>query len=153
MRDCVMLRGKAQMSLEYLAKMIIALVVVAVVIGMIFTFSDDIKRLWDDFVNPDEPEVEYPPIIVPGPFYASDFANVIETCWVEKSNDFSADKVMVCFVLEGSYDGDDINAETDIISLLDADIGSTVVFDADFVNDDMFVVSYIFRDRKIRIKS
>ena len=148
-----MLRGKAQISLEYVAKMIIVLVVVAVVIGMIFAFSDDIKRLWEILLNPNEPEPETYAITVPGPFYASDFANLIETCWVEKSNDYGVDDDRVCFVLDGSYDGDDVNAETDIISLLDADIASNIVFDADFVNDDVFVVNYIFRDRKIRIKS
>lgn len=142
---------KAQMPFEYIAKMLIIVVVVAVVIGMIYTFSDKIKETWINFTKPSNPEpIETHAIPVEGPFYASDVANLIETCWVEKRD---AEDDRICFVLEGPYNDNAATAESDIIDLLEPEIKNNVEFDADFVNDDFFSINYKIIGRKIRVKS
>ncbi|MEA3344042.1 MAG: hypothetical protein U9Q92_07825 [archaeon] len=142
---------KAQTSLEYIAKMLIIVVVVAVVIGMIYTFSGDIKEILINILGPHKPpEEKPPPIAVEGPFYASDVANLIETCWVEKRD---AEDDRICFVLEGPYNDNAATAESDIINLLEPEIKNNVEFDADFVNDDFFSINYRIIGRKIRVKS
>ena len=142
---------KAQMSLEYIAKMLIIVVVIAVVIGMMYTFREQIVEKWRCILNPecDIPVVEINPVFVPGSFTASDFANFIETCWAETRD---AKDSKVCFVLSGLYTDPSGTAENDIKNLLDSKIRNNVVFGADF-SKDFFSVNYEIIGNEIHLKS
>ncbi len=140
------------MSLEYIAKMMIVLVVVAVVIGMIYNFRGDIMEKWKVIANPDENDDidTNAAFIEGGPFSPDDFAHFIELCWVETRD---AKDSRVCFVLKGTAELGTTGAI--IQGLIDEpEIASSVDFTGvNFVADDLFSINYVIVGNKIHVKS
>ncbi|MBD3155114.1 MAG: hypothetical protein GF368_00475 [Candidatus Aenigmarchaeota archaeon] len=71
---------KAQMSLEYIVKITILLVVVIVITGMIINFYDQIKAKIKELFGRKEPEVDFPKIIDKTSFTAGEVSAYIESC-------------------------------------------------------------------------
>lgn len=149
---------KAQMALEYIAKLMIIVVVIAVVIGMMFHFKKDTVKKWKTISDPDGDEEPDPnAAFIEGEFKAPDIAGFITTCWTETRD---AEDSKVCFVLKGSYISanppplDNAKEISDITDpyLLDADISSNAVFDVDF-SKDLFSINYEIIGNEIHIKS
>ncbi len=141
---------KAQMALEYIAKLMIIVVVIAVVIGMMFHFKKDIVKKWETISDPDgdkEPDPNAAFIDLGAtPLTASDFANFIETCWAETRD---AEDSKVCFVLKGTTEAG--LTEATITPLLDPKI--TVDFTGVNFGDDLFSINYVIVGNEIHIKS
>ncbi len=147
------LSRKAQMSLEYIAKLVIILVVVSVVIGMIYSFRKDIMKQWDTIASPNlDEDIDTNAAFIEGPFNADDFAHFIELCWVETRD---AEDERVCFVLKGIV-ANPGTAQNDINAILLADypeIAASVDYmDVNFA-DDLFSINYEIDGNKIHIKS
>ncbi len=147
---------KAQMALEYIAKLMIIVVVIAVVIGMMLHFKKDTVKKWKTISDPDgDKEPDPNAAFIEGEFKAPDIAGFIETCWAETRD---AKDSKVCFVLKGSYISvnplplNNAAEISDITGLLDADISSNAVFDVDF-SKDLFSINYEIIGNEIHIKS
>jgi len=148
-----MLRMKAQMSLEYIAKMMIVLVVVAVVIGMIYNFRGDILEKWKVIADPDENDDtdNNAAFIEGGPFSPDDFAHFIELCWVETRD---AEDSRVCFVLKGTADPGTVAGDIDTILAAEyPEIASSVDFTGVDFGDDLFSINYVIIGNEIHVKS
>jgi len=141
------------MSLEYIAKMIIVLVVVAVVIGMIYNFRGDIMEKWKVIADPNEDDdIDTNAAFIEGPFDADDFAHFIVLCWVETRD---AKDSRVCFVLKGTVASPG-TALVDINTILAADypeIASNVDFSDVNFGDDLFSINYVIVKNEIHVKS
>ena len=139
------------MSLEYIAKMMIVLVVVAVVTGMIYNFRGDIMEKWKVIADPnvDDDIDTNAAFIEGGPFSPDDFAHFIELCWVETRD---AKDGRVCFVLKGTAEAGTTGAM--IQGLIDEpEIANSVDFSGVNFGDDLFSINYVIFKNEIHVKS
>ncbi len=89
---------KGAMELEYVVKMVILTVVVAVVISILLYFQEDIKHKIHGFSNENK-EVE--PRFIKGNFTTIQIQNYIESCWSLTGELYH--KNAVCYILEGNF--------------------------------------------------
>ncbi len=137
------------MSLEYIAKMIIVLVVVAVVIGMIYNFRGDIMKKWKVIADPNvDDDIDTNAAFIEGPFTVEDFAHFIELCWVETRD---AKDSRVCFVLKGTAEVGTSGPAID--GLLDPEIVGSVDYTGVNFADDLFSINYVIVKNEIHVKS
>ncbi len=141
---------KAQMALEYIAKLMIIVVVIAVVIGMMLHFKKDTVKKWKTISDPDGDEEPDPNAafidLGSTPITDTDFANFIETCWVETRD---AKDSKVCFVLKGTAKAG--VSEATITPFLDPKIATD--FTGVNFGDDLFSINYEIIGNEIHIKS
>lgn len=137
------------MSLEYIAKMIIVLVVVAVVIGMIYNFRGDIMKKWKVIADPNEDDdIDTNAAFIEGPFTIEDFAHFIELCWVETRD---AKDSRVCFVLKGAAEAGTSGPAID--ALLEPEIAGNIDYTGVNFGDDLFSINYVIVKNEIHVKS
>jgi len=92
---------KAQMSLEYIIKMTILLVVVVVVIGLMLKFSSDLKLTIKKLFGGEKKDVDFPQIIEKNDFSENEVAVYIESCYsTMMSLKESEQKDTVCYLLK-----------------------------------------------------
>ncbi|MEM5792911.1 MAG: hypothetical protein QXY45_00940 [Candidatus Aenigmatarchaeota archaeon] len=92
---------KAQMSLEYIVKMMILLVVVVVVIGLILKFSSDLKLTIKKLFGEEKKNLDFPQIIEKNDFSAGEVSVYIESCYSQMTSlKESEQKDIVCYLLK-----------------------------------------------------
>ena len=92
---------KAQMSLEYIIKFLILLVVAAVVIGMLFSFSSDIKTKIRDMFGK-EKEIKTTSIEADS-FSTAQIKTYMNSCWEKTGERYNKD--FICYILKGDVSG------------------------------------------------
>lgn len=85
------------MALEVVVQWIILSVVAAVVIGLVFTFSDDIKRYLGNILNKNK-EIKTE-IIESEKFSTSQVITYMTSCWSKTGEKFEED--VICYILKG----------------------------------------------------
>lgn len=122
------------MALETVFKILILIVTVMVIVGLIFTFSDQIRTQVTAFLNQilgkSQGGINLPQTIEHNSFTSSEVANYVETCYnTETSIQASDRKDTNCFVLIGNSFGDNAN---DVMSNISPSIRDYVTISADF---------------------
>lgn len=91
------------MEIEYVIRLIIMLVVVAVVIMLIWTFYDETQIWWCNLMGTcggtTDAKTE---VIKQSLFTTTDVAKYIDSCWMMTGEDYSGD--FICYVLQGSFE-------------------------------------------------
>jgi hypothetical protein len=85
------------MALETVVQWIILSVVAAVVIGLVFTFSDDIKRSFENMFKSDT-EVKTD-MIESNAFSTAQISTYVKACWEKTGDKFKGD--VICYILKG----------------------------------------------------
>ncbi|MFB6076015.1 MAG: hypothetical protein ABEK17_02625 [Candidatus Aenigmatarchaeota archaeon] len=91
----------AALSLEYVVKIVILMVVAVVIIGIMTGFSDDLKIRVDSmlFGKDDEGPVKTEEVNV-GSFSTVQVRNYAKSCWEKTGTSYQGD--VICYVLKGS---------------------------------------------------
>jgi Flp pilus assembly pilin Flp len=100
------------MALETVVQWIILSVVAMVVIGLVFTFSDDIKRAFKNIMNKDEQGVKTE-IVESETFTTSQIKTYITACWSKTGEKYEGD--VICYILKGDVSGVDGNTLKDAL--------------------------------------
>jgi len=92
------------MEMEYVVKLIIMLVVVAAVIGLVWTFYGGTQTWWCKFIGTctGPPLAGNTEIIKQATFTATDVGKYVDSCWMRTGEEHSGD--FVCYVLQGRFD-------------------------------------------------
>ena len=92
---------KAQMSLEYMVKMMIVLVVVVVVVGLIIKFSSDLKLTIKKLFGEEKKDFNFPEIIEKNSFTPGEVSVYMESCYSKMTSiPESQQKDVICYLLK-----------------------------------------------------
>jgi len=131
---------KGDMALEYIFKVLITLVTIAVIIALIVKFSDDIKKSINDFlcsITGSCKKPTGPKSITQDSFTADEMANYIETCYdTQMALPENQQKDTPCFILfsKESFASSGIN-RVSLQQALPYSVADKVVFESDFTHD------------------
>ncbi|OIN87617.1 MAG: hypothetical protein AUJ50_02610 [Candidatus Aenigmarchaeota archaeon CG1_02_38_14] len=138
---------KGQMALEYVMKLTILLVVVAVVIGIIIKFSDDIKLSFKKFFcifSPDScrNNLKFPQIIEKSSFTSGEISTYIESCYSSMASlPESEQEDTTCYLLKANRDFSSIS-QSDISLSRDLQGLDKVVFKPLWNNGIVITIKY-----------
>jgi len=121
---------KAQMSMEYIIKILILLVLVVTIIALIIKFSDDIKRMVKDLF-PEKNDYDFPQLFEKSSFSAGEISAYVESCYSTMSSlpeDEQSDEV--CYILQAE-NGFTITQD-DLINKLSAELKGKTQIITDF---------------------
>ena len=116
------------LALDYMGKMIIIIVVIGVVIGLMLTFSADMRDAVASFFFPEQPGNVETEVIERTSFSLSQMKNYIVSCWTKTGEDYNDDAV--CYLLIGDVSG----VDQDDIEDITGDSGIENVTATDFDN-------------------
>jgi len=139
-------RMKASMEMEYVMKLIIMLVVVAAVIGLIWTFYGGTQSWWCKMMGTcgGPPPVGDTEVIKQATFTATDVAKYVDSCWMRTGDKRSGD--FVCYVLQGRF-----NASPEAVApLLHAFPKEKLLVETDF-RGDAAVITFIDIGNKMKV--
>jgi len=126
--------NKGQMSLEYIVKIMILLVVVAVVIGLIIKFKDDIQIFMGNIFGRNEVKHNFPEIKGKNSFSPGEISVYIESCYSTMASlpeDEQSD--IVCYLLD-SKTGFSLTGQ-EIMNSVSSDLKDKVEITASFGRD------------------
>lgn len=129
------------LALEYIGKLMIVLVVVAVVIGFILNYYNSIPSSF--FPDNVPPETE----TIKGTFDAKKIASEIQACWLKTGGQFRKD--IVCSVLLGTFN---VAGHNEIANSLPVDMQGSVIYDVDY-SKSAIVIEFLERGPKIRLRN
>jgi len=129
--------NKGQMSLEYIVKIMILLVVVAVVIGLTIKFKNDIQLLIKNIFGRDEAKHNFPEIKGKNSFSPGEISVYIESCYSTMASlpeDEQSD--IVCYLLDSldSKTGFSLTRQ-EIMNSVSSDLKDKVEITASFGRD------------------
>jgi hypothetical protein len=129
---------KGQMALETIFKVLILLVAVAVIIGLIISFSDQVRNIVKEFINKyfgKNPTQEFPKQIEKDSFASGEIASYIESCYTSMTSIPEGDqKDTNCFLLIGkSFES------SDILEKVSPSIRNNVEIKADFTRGILII--------------
>ena len=132
------------MALDYVFKIIIMMVVVAVVIGLILTFKNQITTTIAKFLSNlwgGNTGNQFPQLIDKGSgtFSSGEVATYIQSCYsVVSSTEVAERKTTDCYILKGNFN---VDKNSIISSVTDPTLRSKIIFTADFTKG-VAVVEY-----------
>jgi len=131
-------RLKAEMALETIFKILILLVAVAVIIGLIISFSDQVRNIVKGFINKffGKPATQdFPKQIEKDSFSASEIASYIESCYSTMTSvPEDEQKDTNCFLLIGkSFES------SGILERVSSSIRNNVEIRADFTRGILII--------------
>jgi len=95
--------NKGQMSMEYIIKIMILLVVVAVVISLIVKFKGEIQVMVKNLFGPKENNHKFPQIIEKNSFSSGEVSAYIENCYFSmKSLPEDEQEDIICYLLQSN---------------------------------------------------
>jgi len=95
--------NKGQMSIEYIIKIMILLVVVAVVISLIVKFKGEIQVMVKNLFGPKENNHKFPQIIEKNSFSSGEVSAYIENCYFSmKSLPEDEQEDIICYLLQSN---------------------------------------------------
>lgn len=95
--------NKGQMSMEYIIKIMILLVVVTVVIGLIVKFKDEIQVMVKNLFGSNENNHKFPQIIEKNSFSSGEVSAYIEDCYsFMKSLPEDEQEDIICYLLQSN---------------------------------------------------
>jgi len=123
--------SKAQLSLEYIVKMIIILVVIMVTITLIIKFKSNIQVAVKNLFGKDQEQLNFPQIIEKKSFSLGEISAYIESCYSTMTSlPEDEQKNIICYLLE-SEDGFSITKE-DLENIISNDIKDSKWYDQDY---------------------
>ncbi|RLB75548.1 MAG: hypothetical protein DRH24_19430 [Deltaproteobacteria bacterium] len=132
--------SKAQLSLEYIVKVLILLVVVAVVIGMIIKFSDRIKYWVYELFRKDEQTTEFPKRVTQDSFSSGEIATYIESCLLTMSSLPEEEQEDIdCYIL--TVNQNFIASPDEVIARLSPETAQKTEIQTDF-SRDLVIIQY-----------
>ncbi len=143
--------NKAQMSLEYIIKITLLLVVVVVAMGLILGFSDDIKvavsYFFKNLLGNDDTDYDFPEIVEKNSFSLGEVSVYIESCHSLMSS-LSEDEQrnIVCYVLEADETFDNFGPGADPGTDWESELSSLALvsdIEADF---DKVIIKIEYKD-------
>jgi len=133
---------RASLAFDYIGKLIIVLIVIAVITGVLLTFSEDLQRALGLFWE--EPSDITTEVIEVASFSTTQVGNYIKTCWSKTGIDYKTD--VVCYILKGDVSAVDptildttpgINVDTttfnpaeDVTLIKFVDVGNVIVVES-----------------------
>lgn len=141
---------KGQMALETIFKVLILLVAVAVIIGLIMTFSDEVRNIVKEFIGKffgKSPTQEFPKQVEKDSFSAGEIASYIESCYTTMTSVSETEqKDTNCFLLIGK------NFESSgILEKVSPSIRGNVEISADFTRG-ILIIEFIDVGNKIIVR-
>jgi len=140
---------KAQISLDYIIRIIILLVVVAVVISMILKFSDDIKRWVSKLFKPETTPIEFPKKISGDTFNSGEIAAFIESCYNIMNNLPETEQGNIdCYILvvSGNFNAD----ANSVLAELSPEVSAVTTVLTNF-NRDLIIIRFVDIGNKIEV--
>jgi len=131
---------KGDMALDYIFKVLITVVTIAVIIALIVKFSDDIKKSINDFlcsITGSCKKQTTPKPINQDSFTADEVTNYIETCYdTQMSLPENQQKDTTCFILfsKTSFASSGITGSS-LMQALPSSMADKVVIESDFSHD------------------
>lgn len=131
------------MELEYIFKIFIMLIVVAVIIGLILTFRDQIVALTKSYIQSLYGGNKIPnfPQYYEGTFTSINLATYIQSCYSAITSlpiDQIPAGVTNCYILHGNFNADSVSI---LNGISDSDLRGKINITADF-SKDVVVISY-----------
>lgn len=121
------------LSIEYVIRLIILLIVLTVLSTLILNWYEKAKN--PDIFNGNDKFQRNTEVVEKDVFTSRDIAKYIDSCYRitgEKSKDF------VCYVLQGTFEADENSVKTDLISTPP----EKVVFRTDFINRQSVIIRF-----------
>lgn len=134
---------KGDMSLEYIIKFLILLIVAAVVISMLISFSDDIKTKIRDMFGKEE-EIKTNSIDADS-FSTAQIRTYMNSCWEKTGERYNKD--FICYILKGDV------SSVDKENLRQGVYGAVVVLDAFDTTKKVTIIRFVDVGNKIIVES